>query len=199
MRAYLGTALFAACMMHVSAASADVSSWLSFGGGWGLKHNDTTGNDASRGAFSAAIGVGSDPLRQLVVGGMLRSTTYVGLGTDLGIAARVASGGFARGQWGFALDVGPMLRTFGDGSYGRWPVGAMIIAGAPWGAQLAVGGELFRIAGDDASARGIVALFEIDLLRLTVMRQGATDRYWENPLPAGGRAAKAGPLPGLLW
>jgi hypothetical protein len=41
---------------------------------------------------------------------------------------------------------------------------------------------------DDASARGLVAVLEIDLLRLTVMRRGATDHYWENPSPAGGRA-----------
>ena len=77
----------------------------------------------------------------------------------------------------------------------------MLIGGAPWGLQLAVGGELFRIAGNDAQARGVVALLEIDLLRLTVMRQGATDRYWENPSPAGGRSpsAKSRPLAGLLW
>ena len=37
------------------------------------------------------------------------------------------------------------------------------------------------------SSQGAVALLEINLLRLTVMRQGATDRWWENPSPAGGR------------
>ena len=80
-------------------------------------------------------------------------------------------------------------------------LGLLQAGGAPWGVQLAVGGELLKIAGDDAEARGFVALLEIDFLRLTVMRQGSTDRYWENPSPAGGRrpTAKAGPLPGLLW
>lgn len=80
----------------------------------------------------------------------------------------------------------------------------MLIGGAPWGLQLAIGGEVLRIAGNDAQARGLVALFEIDLLRLTVMRRGGTDRWWENPSPAGGRpeAAKAAPprgLSALFW
>jgi hypothetical protein len=146
------------------------------------------------------VGVGTDPSRSIVVGGLLRSSTYFSLGTDIGLSARVATGGFARGQWGLALDAGPMWRTFAHGEYGRWPVSAMLIGGAPWGLQLAVGGELFRIAGHDAQARGAVALLEVDLLRLTVMRQGATDRWWENPAPAGGKiTGRAEPLAGLLW
>lgn len=190
------------CMMHAAIASADVSSWLSVGGGMGVKHNDATNKDLSRGAASFAVGVGSDPTSSVVVGGLLRSTTYFTLGTDLGVNLRFATGGFARGQWGFAIDAGPMWRSFGSGEYGRWPIAAMITGGAPWGLQLAVGGEVFRVAGEDAQARGIVALLEMDLLRLTVMRQGTTDRYWENPSPAGGRkmtAKKHGPLAGLLW
>lgn len=188
-------------MLHPSASRADVSSWLSAGGGYGLKRNDSTGKYESAGSASFAVGVGTDPTRSFVVGGVLRSTTYFSLGTDLGISARFATGGFARGQWGLALDAGPMWRSFGTGEYGRWPISAMLIGGAPWGVQLAVGGELFRIAGRDAQAQGIVALLEVDLLRLTVMRHGATDRYWENPSPAGGRSPSASsrPLAGLLW
>jgi hypothetical protein len=183
--------LFAAlCCLHLLSAAparADVSSWLSAGGGYGIKENRETSEAAHRAAMSFTIGVGSDPTRQVVVGGVLRGTTYFSLGTDLGIAARFASGTFARGQWGFAIDAGPMWRSFGSGQYGRWPIGAMLVAGAPWGIQLAVGGELFKVAGGDANAKGVVALLEIDLLRLTVMRQGGTDRWWENPSPAGGR------------
>lgn len=175
----------AACMMHASDASADVTSWLSMGGGYALNHNDSSHSLDGRGTASFAVGVGTDPTRRFVIGGLLRSTTYFTLGTDLGISARFATGGFARGQWGLALDAGPTWRSFGSGEYGRWPISAMLIGGAPWGVQLAVGGDLFRIAGNDAQARGMVALLEIDLLRLTVMRHGATDRYWENPSPAG--------------
>lgn len=205
-------AIGATCTVHTSNARADVSSWLSVGGGYGMKRNDATGSLDRAASTSFALGVGTDPLRSIVVGGILRSTTYFTVGTDLGLAARVATGGFARGQWGLALDAGAMLRTFGSGEYGRWPLSAMLIGGAPWGVQLAVGGELLKVGGNDASAAGFVALLEMDLLRFTVMRQGATDRYWENPAPAGGRAtqamgtggaprknAKMGPLPGLLW
>jgi hypothetical protein len=200
-RTGLALALGTICMMHASGARADVSSWLSAGGGYGMKHNDSTGSFKQAGSMSLALGVGSDPTKSFVVGGILRSTTYFSLGTDLGLSARFATGGFARGQWGLALDAGPMWRSFGHGEYGRWPISAMLIGGAPWGLQLGVGGEVLRIAGNDAQARGLVALLEIDLLRLTVMRHGATDRYWENPSPAGGRSpsAKSRPLAGLLW
>lgn len=191
----------AACMMQAGLAAADVSSWLSVGGGYGLKRDDERRTYDRAASASFAIGVGTEPTRAVVVGGVLRSTTYFSLGTDLGISARIASGGFARGQWGLALDAGPMWRSFGHGQYGRWPISAMLVGGAPWGVELAVGGEILRIAGEDAQARGVVALLELDLLRLTVMRQGGTDRFWPNPSPAGGRMASTAsrPLAGLLW
>jgi hypothetical protein len=197
----LALSLGIACFAAPRTAKADVTSWLSTGGGYGFNHNEKSDVYARAVAASFAVGVGSDPTRSFVVGGVLRSTTYFSTGTDLGIAARFATGGFARGQWGLALDAGPMWRSFGHGEYGRWPVSAMLIGGAPWGVQLAVGGELFKIAGNDAQARGVTALLELDLLRLTVMRHGATDRYWENPSPAGGKRlhSKAPPLAGLLW
>lgn len=175
-----------ACMLHASDAHADVSSWLSAGGGYGLKRSESSGNYDRATAMSFALGVGSDPNASIVAGGVLRGTTYFTLGTDLGVAARVASGGFARGQWGLAVDVGPMWRIWGHGDYGRFPIGGMILLGAPWGLQLGVGGDYWNIGGEPY-ARGLTAVLEIDLLRLTVMRHGATDRWWENPSPAGGR------------
>jgi hypothetical protein len=30
----------------------------------------------------------------------------------------------------------------------------------------------------------------VDLLRLTVMRQGSSERWWYNPAPAGGHVAR---------
>ncbi len=190
-----------ACTLHAGTASADVTSWLSGGGGYGLQHDDVTKTYARAPAATFAIGVGSDPTRSLVIGGVLRTTTHFTLGTDLGIAARFASGGFARGQWGFAVDAGPTWRSFGAGEYGRWPVSAMLIGGAPWGVQLGIGGDFARIGGQDSQARGAFAVLELDLLRLTVMRQGATDRYWPNSSPAGGRPppSPSRPLAGLLW
>jgi len=124
-----------------------------------------------------------------VVGGLLRSVTHFGLGTDLGLALRIATGGFARGQFGLALDAGMVARWWNDGEFGRYPAQGVLTLGAPWGLGLAIGAQLAGV--DDAPpARGGFAIVEIDFLRLTVMRQGATDRTWFNPAPAGGRDAK---------
>jgi len=176
-----------ACIVHAPSAHADVSSWLSTGGGFGLKHAESRGVYDRGDAFTLAVGVGTEPTKRIVVGGLLRTTTYFTLGTDLGLALRGATGGFARGQWGVALDLGPTWRTWGNGDYGRIPLAGMLYLGAPWGLQLGVGGEVSNLTPRDANAKGVVALLEIDFLRLTVMRQGSTDRWWENPSPAGGR------------
>lgn len=169
------------------AARADVSSWFSAGGGYGVQRSDSRGAFDRATAFSLSIGVGTTPLSSVVVGGLVRSTTYFTLGTDVDLSLRVASGGFARGQWGLAFDVGPGWRTWKNAAdYGRFPLHASIIGGAPWGLQLGLGVDAVNLAGSPTSVGG-VALLEIDLLRLTVMRQGSTDRWWENPAPAGGR------------
>ncbi len=68
--------------------------------------------------MSFAVGVGSTPDASFVVGGIFRSTTYFNLGTDLSIGPRFASGGFARGDWGAALDVGVTGRYWRGGDYG---------------------------------------------------------------------------------
>lgn len=182
-------AALAACILHAPRAGAEPSAWLSAGGGYGLKRSESRDLYDRATAMSFALGVGTSPLAPVVVGGLVRSTTYFTLGTDLGLSARVATGGFARGQWGVALDVGPSWRTWGSGDYGRFPLNGLLVLGAPWGAQLGVGGEVWSLSGEPY-ARGMVALLEIDLLRFTVMRQGATDRWWENPSPAGGRVAR---------
>ncbi len=168
-------------------ARADVSSWLTAGAGYGYAYGAERGAYDRATAFSVSVGVGTTPLRSVVVGGLVRTTTYFTLGTDVDLSLRIATGAFARGQWGLALDVGPGWRSWqGATNYGHFPLHAMIVAGGPWGMQLGVGANFFNL-DSGPSARGAVALFEIDFLRLTAMRQGATDRWWENPSPAGGR------------
>ena len=175
-----------ACTLHASPAHADVSSWFTGGGGYGFQRSESSGNYDRATALSFSIGVGSTPVKSVVVGGLVRTTTFFTLGTDLDLSMRVATGSFARGQWGLALDLGPGWRSWGHGApYGRFPLHAMVVAGGPWGMQLGVGGDFWNIGGAPY-ARGAVAILEIDLLRLTVMRQGATDQWWENPSPAGG-------------
>jgi hypothetical protein len=168
-------------------AHADVSSWFTGGGGYGVAKSESRGEYDRATALSFSIGVGTTPTSSVVVGGLVRTTTYFTLGTDLDLSARVATGGFARGQWGLAFDIGPGWRSWARRSdYGGFPLHAMIVGGAPWGLQLGVGANLLSLDGG-TSSQGAIALLEIDLLRLTVMRQGATDRWWENPSPAGGR------------
>lgn len=190
----------AAALFAAPTASADTSSWLSVTGGYALRRFERVKPPAVPGlaaveydgydkgtALSFATGIGSDPNAGFVVGGLLRSTTTFTLGTDLGLAARFASGGFARGQWGLAFDAGVSWRLWkGASQYGRFPVQAMLVGGGPWGFELSVGADVANLGGDPQS-RGFVALFGVDLLRLTVMRKGATDKWWENASPAGGR------------
>jgi len=179
-----------ACSLHASTSRAEPSAWLAVGGGYGLQHSDARSTFDGAGVLSFSIGVGTSPVGSVVAGGTVRTTTYFTLGTDLSVSARVASGGFVRGQWGLALDVGPSWRSWGTApDVGRFPLQAMLLGGAPWGLQLGVGTQLFDLSGE-GTARGFVGVLELDLLRLTVMRQGATDRYWENPVPAGGRTAR---------
>lgn len=192
-----GVVLGGACILHEAPARADVTSFLSAGGGYGLQRDGIAKSSDGAGAASFALGVGTDPLRKVVLAGMFRSTTSFGLGTDLSLAARVTTGGFARGDWGLALDFGPGWRSFGSGEYGRWPLFAQLTAGAPWGLQLGVGAQFLKVGGDDPSATGFMAVLEVDLLRLTVMRQGSSDKWWPNPAPAGGKVV--GKLAGLLW
>jgi hypothetical protein len=107
------------------------------------------------------------------------------LGTDAGAALRLSTGGFARGSWGVALDAGAAYRTWGGGSYGRWPLQAALTVGVPWGFQVTGGGQLWSI-DQGKSAQGFFAALELDLLRLTVMRQ-VGEQWWPNPIPAGGK------------
>ncbi len=167
-------------------ARAEPTSWLSLGGGFGLERNAVTGSGNGAGAIDAVLGVGSSSDGRIVVGGVARAVTYFGLGTDLGLAARFANGGFVRGEWGFAFDAGVAFRLYNTNDHGRTPLQAVLTLGMPWGPQIALGAQFLSLVGDNSTVGGF-ALFEIDLLRLTVMRKGSTDAYWFNPSPAGGR------------
>jgi hypothetical protein len=166
-------------------ARADVSSWMAVGGGSGLQLNRDSASRDFAASLTYSLGVGSSPVSSFVLGGLLRGQTFFGLGTDLGLAVRASTGGFARGDWGVALDAGALWRPWGGGQFGQWPIQGVLTLGAPWGLQLALGGEFWSVSGG-TPAQGFFAALEIDLLRLTVTRQGSTDRWWPNPVPAGG-------------
>jgi hypothetical protein len=160
------------------------------GGGYTAQLNRSTTTRDRAPTLTYSMGVGSSPLAPLVLGGLVRGTTFFGLGTDLGVAARAASGGFARGDWGLALDAGALWRPWRGGSYGQWPLQAVLTGGSPWGLQIALGGELSSVSAG-TPAQGFFAALEIDLLRFTVMRQGSSEPWWPNPAPAGGHEASS--------
>jgi hypothetical protein len=178
--------LTAALVLIAPAAQADLTSWLSLGGGYSLSYDGVASRLDKAAVFSGTMGVGSTPISPVVVGGVIRTATRFGLGTDVGLMARVTSGGFSRGDWGFGGDFGASMRWWGSGDYGRYPLQAVLLGGAPWGFQLAVGADLVNLGGQPP-ARGGFVLLEFDLLRFTLMRQGSTDTWWKNPSPAGGR------------
>ncbi len=143
-------------------------------------------------AITYSAGVGTSPLAKLVGAVMYRGATYVTLGTDVGMTLRVATGGFARGEWGVALDAGALYRTWGGGSYGTWPLQAIATVGSPYGFQLALSSQFWDVSGQPG-AEGFAVCLELDLLRLTVTRQGPSERWWPNPNPAGGHEAPQAP------
>src|SRR5579883_1577228 len=168
-------------------ARADVTSWLAVGTGGTVQQAQGAASPDVHPALTYSVGVGSSPLAPVVIGGLLRGTTMFNLGTDFGVAARASTGGFARGDWGFAVDAGAGYRYWRDDHYGTWPLMGTLTLGSPWGLQLAAGAQFLDLRGAGAtSAAGGFAVLEIDLLRFTVMRQGSSEHWWRNPNPAGG-------------
>ena len=194
MRRSLLAAVVLATICSSSAARADTSSWFSFGPVYALNKNNSSSTFDRVPGLTYAMGVGSSPVAPAVLGFMVRGTTYFTEGTDAALSLRGATGGFARGSWGAALDAGVVGRFWGGLAYGAYPLQTTLTLGAPWGMQLGLGGTFLSVSGQE-SALGAFAFVEIDLLRLTLMRQGGTERFWPNPLPAGGRVDDGRPAP----
>lgn len=174
----LGCALASGCIFLAPAnrARADITSWLYVGGG--MASSALAGSPTEvPGVFAAETGLGSAPEKDLIIGGLFKSLTYFGQGTDLGLVVRGASGGFVRGGFGLALDLGAYNRFTRQGSQGF--LGALVLGG-PVGLQLVATTEL---GSNDTRVYG--ATLGIDLLRLTVYRT-ATQRYFPNPFPPAG-------------
>jgi hypothetical protein len=106
----------------------------------------------------------------------------------------VTTGGYSRGDWGLGFDLGPGLRLWESNADGTFPLQGAVILGAPWGLQLTLGSDIMNLAVHPSSIGGF-AVVEFDLMRFTLMRQGSTDAFWKNPLPAGGRMDERPPPP----
>jgi hypothetical protein len=172
--ALLRTLCFAVpALVFPSRARADVTSWFYAGGG--VASSAMSGySTAHPGTIALETGLGTPPDAAVVVGGLFKTLGYFGEGIDLGLTARVASGGFVRGGFGLALDLGGYERLWRQGSSGF--LGSLVI-GVPYGFQIAatteIGAENVRVYG---------ATVGIDFLRLTVYRTAAQN-YWPNPFP----------------
>ena len=112
----------AGLLLAAAPARAEVSSWLAVGGGYGFERNAVADSTRRATAFTTTLGVGSSPLNRFVVGGVFRTMTHFTLGTDISLGPRFATGGFARGDWGLAVDAGVVGRFWKRGDYGRLPL-----------------------------------------------------------------------------
>jgi len=207
-RSIVATLLALGLVALARPAAAEPSAWLSGGGGVGLlAHGSSLGADGvalpngvsgsdTRPVMSFTLGVGTTPAARFAVGGVLRLTTTFDLGTDVSIGPRFATGGFARGDFGLAFDLGVAFRTYKDGIYGRVPLQAVALFGVPFGLQFGLGVQALSLDGGTQAAGGF-ALLEIDVLRLTVLRQGSSTNLWENPSPLGGRVREISKAPAV--
>jgi hypothetical protein len=172
---YLGVVSFVAAALAAGAARADVSSWLFAGGGvsqvW-----DSAANARRAPTLRLATGMGTDPSRAFVIGGLARLDTLFGNGSDLSAAIRIADYGYVNGKWGLALDLGGLARFWGP----RDVMGATatLDVGGPWGLEIQVGGLL-----GNHDTQGMSVVLGVDLARLTVYRQSGNS-WWKNTFPA---------------
>lgn len=168
--------LLAAGLLHANETRADVSSWMTVAGGVASLSRPAESN-AVPGALQLDTGLGSSPNSSFVVGGLFRSLTYFDHGTDLAVLLRMSSGGFARGDWGLALDLGPYRRWWGPNTAGGL---ATLTLGGPWGTQLGISGGY-----GSGPERTVAVTFGIDWARATAHRESGGS-WWTNyvlPLP----------------
>src|SRR5262249_44679681 len=83
----------AAFLLAPRVAHADVSSWLFVGGGqsWTSSSEESTQRNL---LFQLDAGIGTPPSDAIIFGGLFRTQTHFGQGTDLGLFLRVATNGY---------------------------------------------------------------------------------------------------------
>jgi hypothetical protein len=168
--------LAAAALVAFSAstARADVSSFLFVGAGPSLLNRSGASNDV-KASLDLDAGLGMPPSYPVVVGGLLRMQTRFGNGSDFAALVRTATGGFVRGDWGAALDLGAYERTWGHTGPG---FEGSLSLGAPWGITAMVSAQVG--AGDE---RTFAAVLGIDFARFTIYRSTGLG-WWPNPYPS---------------
>ncbi len=155
-------------------ALADASAWVFVGGGalgWTQAESPVY---TPSGTMVIDVGAGTDPRARFIFGGLFRIQPIIQQGTDLSLLARFCNRGFQAGDWGFAVDAGGFVRTWGVLTAG---FSGSVSLGLPLGFQLT---GLTEIGADRAYSFGVVA--GIDVLRLTLYRQ-VLRNWWNNPSP----------------
>jgi hypothetical protein len=156
-------------------ARADVSSWLFAGGGVSTLYRPHVSGGDGAAAMQFDAGMGSSPAAKFAVGGLVRMQTRIGDGSDFGLFVRTATGGFVRGNWGGAIDLGGYARGWGPASAPGYA--GSVVLGGPWGLTLCL-----NAARDTRDANTFTAVFGIDLARFSVYR--TTGLGWlPNPFP----------------
>jgi hypothetical protein len=161
-------------MFLAPSSRADVSSWLFTGVGASILERPSVAREVVP-SLQIDTGLGSSPASPIAVGGLLRMQTRFGEGTDFGLLLRTASGGYVRGDWGAAIDLGGYLRKWGDGSPG---FAGSLSLGAPWGITLNA-----DITQGPNEVRTYAAVLGLDFARFTVYRSTGGN-WWPNPYPA---------------
>lgn len=159
-------------------ARADVSSWVFVGGGASVLEQHAL-SARTVPSMRLHFGMGSDPSRSFIVGGLFSLEPQFGYGSDLALSVRTATHGYVNGNFGLALDLGGYERFWGERSAGG--TGTLWL-GAPWGIALGAGASV-----GSHDAHGFSAILGIDFARLTVYRSGGTS-WFMNPFPIDRRA-----------
>ena len=157
-------------------ARAEPTSWLALGPGLGESYDHLDHQQSGvTFAISAELGLGTDSRNPFVIGGVFRTLTFTEYGTDVSLAARLATSGFARGYWGLAFDLGVGARWWGRGEYGHYPIQPVAIFGFPRGGiQIEVGAQIGDVTGESPVTAGGFILFAADIFRLLTRQTGAT-------------------------
>lgn len=159
-------------------ASAEPASWVSVASGPAFVQRRSVEEVVPLLRMNAGLAI--RPSHDLIVGAGFEFGTFLGHGSDVGGAMRVATGAYTRGDWGLALDLGAYHRfnRVSDGG------AATLTLGAPWGLLLAANGTL-----GTHDARSIGVLFGFDFARLTVHRTSG-QQWWPNPLAERGERSR---------
>jgi hypothetical protein len=163
-----------AAALWPSLARAEVTSWLSLGGG-ASRVELTSGSSPLRYHLPVNIGVGLQPSLPVIVGVGVKLHPYFGQGVDYGAYLRAATRGYVLGGFGVALDGGGYLRSFDNEAGGLMGI---LNLGIPWGGVISL-----NYSRSSEGQQTLGATVGIDFLRLTVYRLSGEEQ-WPNVRPA---------------